>query len=494
MFEQRRLHPVAALLTFLRLLKETIIPLIFFLFIGPAGDDGRFQIYYYFALAAILIGMLIFGVLSWLRYTYRVEEGELRIEYGVLIRKRRYIPKERIQTIDFTEGLLQRIFGLVKVEVETAGGGARAEAVLTAVTRQEAEDVRTALMTHETANWDTVEESPEESDRVRHRLSWKDLLIAASTSGRIGVVLSATAAFASQFDELIPERFVVGLFEHFFQSGTVVIIVLVLGVLVIAWVLSVIGSVLKYGNFTLTRMDDGDLHITRGLIEKRQLTIPLKRIQAIRMSEGILRQPFGLAALYVESAGGAKEDEGDVSTVLYPLIRMSQVEAFMKEVAPEFAGTIEWKPVPKRARKRYAFRAALPFLILSAILSTVFWPWGTLSIAFIFFGGMYGLLVWHDAAWDRNGDLLLFRYRKISRSTVWMLRKRIQAIDVHQSFFQRQRKLATLQASVISSFSGKQFSITDLDEAECYDSYEWFSPHPANIDSALMGMETVTED
>ena len=35
--------------------------------------------------------------------------------------KKRYIPFERIQSLNYNEGVFHRIFGLVKVQVETAG-------------------------------------------------------------------------------------------------------------------------------------------------------------------------------------------------------------------------------------------------------------------------------------------------------------------------------------------------------------------------------------
>ena len=85
--------------------------------------------------------------LSWLRFTYRIEEGELRIESGFFVKKKRYIPFERIQSLDFSEGILQRLFGLVKVKVETAGssGSGEAEAVLTAITKAEAKAIQDIL-------------------------------------------------------------------------------------------------------------------------------------------------------------------------------------------------------------------------------------------------------------------------------------------------------------------------------------------------------------
>src|SRR5690606_18797558 len=69
-----------------------------------------------------------------------------RIEQGVFLRKKRYIPFERIQSISISQGIVQRIFGLVKLNVETAGGGlGETEAELTAITREEAKRIENII-------------------------------------------------------------------------------------------------------------------------------------------------------------------------------------------------------------------------------------------------------------------------------------------------------------------------------------------------------------
>src|SRR5690606_41338100 len=54
-------------------------------------------------------------------YTTLFRSG-LHIEYGLFVRKQRFVPFERIQSIHMTEGILHRLFGVVKLEIETAGG------------------------------------------------------------------------------------------------------------------------------------------------------------------------------------------------------------------------------------------------------------------------------------------------------------------------------------------------------------------------------------
>lgn len=93
-------------------------------------------------LVIAIIILLIIGnaFLQWLRFTYRIEEGEFRIESGVFVRKKRYIKFDRIHSMDISEGIIQRVFSLVKLNIETAGGS-QADAVLSAIRKSDADRI-----------------------------------------------------------------------------------------------------------------------------------------------------------------------------------------------------------------------------------------------------------------------------------------------------------------------------------------------------------------
>lgn len=140
-----------------------------------------------------------------------------------------------------------------------------------------------------------------------YKITPGELFLLASTSGGAGVVISAVFAFVFQFEEIIPyEKVFTGL-EGFIANGMIFVSILIFIVFLMAWLIALIGSMLKYAGFTLIKSEK-ELMVTRGLLEKRQMTIPLNRIQAIQIRENLLRQPFGLATVYIESAGGSIED------------------------------------------------------------------------------------------------------------------------------------------------------------------------------------------
>nr|MBA3615047.1 PH domain-containing protein [Rubrobacteraceae bacterium] len=217
--------------------------------------------------------------------------------------------------------------------------------------------------------------------------------------------------------------------------------------------------------FTLSR--EGDfLYIKRGLLERREATIPLARIQAVRISEGLLRQPFGLASLRVESAGYG-EDSG-VSATLFPLLPRDEVGEFLAVAAPEFAVAPTLKPLPRRALRRYVFRATFVYLIIAFAAAPVSFlvlqsALGLLTLSLILPAAAYGWLCYRDAGWAIEEDRLVVRYRSLGRKTAVAPRRRLQSRGVTRNPFQRRARLATFLAEVASGSGGSALRVRDLD-------------------------------
>ena len=61
------------------------------------------------------------GVVRWLVTRWRLEDGTLRIETGLLRRDSRQLPVARIQAVDVVRPLLARWLGLAELQVRLAG-------------------------------------------------------------------------------------------------------------------------------------------------------------------------------------------------------------------------------------------------------------------------------------------------------------------------------------------------------------------------------------
>lgn len=469
MSEPKRLHPASAILTFIKQLKDGIFPVIVLFFVND------YKIYFFIGLAVILIAMIIYSIISWMKYTYRIEDNELRIEFGLFIKKKRYIPIERIQSINESAGIIQQIFGLVKLQLETAGGGAEAEAVLTAVTKEEARRIHSVLAERkkELDHDEIIETVKEEETYLTYKIGAKELMVAASTSSGIGVVLSAAFAFFSQFDELIPFDDIIDRFSFLSNASITVYAILVFIAFFIAWILSIIGVCLKFANFTVVKKEK-DLVISRGLFEKHQLTIPLERIQAMKISENLIRQPLGYATVHIVSAGGSAKDE-NVSAVLFPLIKKTKIQQILTKFTPDFSLADQLSPLPKRARRGYVLVYTIPFAVISCILSYFFQPWGYLALLTVPAGLLIGLASFKDAGWAIHAEQLTLSSRNLVKSTFVVKRKRIQVIEARQSFFQRRLDLASIQSSTTSGLGGTHFMVKGLDAEDAGEVFEWYS-------------------
>ncbi|MBM4765391.1 PH domain-containing protein [Bacillus sp. B15-48] len=474
MFEPKRLHPLAALLNTLRQLKELIIPFILFFVFGDRWGDGK--LFYIITSIVVLLLVLVSGFLSWYRFTYRVQEGELRIEHGIFVRKKRYIPFERIQSLDVSAGIFHRPLGLVKVKVETAGGagGEEAEAVLTAVAKGEAEQIHELLVSIKKSSHTSEQEEVIEREEIIYKITIGQLLLLASTSGGVGVVLSAIFAFIIQFDELIPYDRLFNEVEHLISFGIMFISIIVFLVFLIAWSISVIGTMLKYASFTLKKVDN-DLIITRGLLEKKQFTIPLHRIQAVRYSENVLRQPFGLASVYVDSAGGSALNEESSKVLILPLIKKREIATLLEPYLIGYPFNAPLISAPSRAYRRYLFKAWIFVIPIALMLIYHIRPWGYLSLLLVFFSAFWAWLIFKDAASGVNQDVLILRYRQFVKNTVFMKREKIQSLSVKKSYFQARKKLATIEATVKSGHGGSGGRVVDLEGEEIDKVYKWYS-------------------
>lgn len=445
MYNPQRVHPLAILEFTLRKiysLGQALLPL---LIIAIAQQEIRKWLLP--ATPILLVLFVAYGILYWLRYVFYISGQELRVEYGVLVRKKRYIPFERIQTVQISAGILQRLFGLVKVQVETAGGGRKAEFVLAALPRDRAAELQKILQTGETH----LQASEDETEYIEYKLSTRSLLLLASTSNGIGVVLSAFFVIISQLNDFFPNLDVwekVGSYAGHLATGRISLIILAIFLLfLLAWLLSLLGTIIQFGGFQLRRTGDRII-IKRGLFEQQQVSIPIKRIQAIKVVEGLLRQPWGMVSVQVVSISNTgTKGEGNV---LFPLLPKAELPAFLGQVAPEFSMPWELQGLPARARRRYLLANIIPALII-AIFCAFYWPWGYIAILLPVLGAALGKKQYNDAGYQMVDNKLLLRSRSLGRITMIIPRRRIQSLHVSQNPFQARNDLSNLRVAIASS-------------------------------------------
>src|SRR5690625_583527 len=469
MYRKRRIHTTAIFFNLIPFARRSI----FAIGLGLFTFKGRSFIYFISITVVIYLITMIISGLRWYRFTYRITDDELQIEYGLFIRKQRYISKNRIQSIDLTSSVVHRMLKLVRVDIETASSGSNAEALLSAVKVREGEKLREELRTKT-----TIYEETEVMGRVnpRYKISFKRLFLAGSTSGSIGVILAIGLFAFSELEQFVPQQFYDNAIAWLIGLSIVIILSILMIVLLVLWMLGIAGTIIKYGNFTIIKKEE-ELFITRGLLEKKELTIPLKRIQAIRIEESIIRQPFGYVTVHAEVAGGSM-DNRDGIPVLFPILKASEVDGFLHSLLPDYGPvTTERTHIPKRSRKLYLIRAIFPVLLLSKVVGYFLTEFSWILI-FLFVTSIFiGSLRHHDGGYAIEGKKLTVIYRRaFHKMTVMVYHNRIQSIEKKQHIIQARNNVATLKFSIIGMFGrGTHVVLKDLAEEDLEQIADWYS-------------------
>ncbi|WP_062350845.1 PH domain-containing protein [Bacillus kwashiorkori] len=487
--EKRRMHPVALITNILKELKDSIIPIVMLVVIGGKGEDASFldKLFVFIIPAVIFSFSIISGLIKWLRFTYRLEEGELRIEHGLFVRKKRYIPFERVQSITTSEGILHRIFGLVKINIETAGGGVgESEAALTAITKEEANTIKQIVKKAKDQHKQKAETEIEETDESReisvveeqkqfiYSMSYRDIFIFSLTSGGALGIIGALVAFILQFDEILPVDTIITEFQDFVKHGIVMVAIVTLFAIVVAYIIAIIRTMLKYANFRVEKTEE-NLIISSGLLEIKQVTVPLKRVQGIEIKEGLFRRMFGYAAIHVISAGGSTIDGESGAIMISPLIKKVEIAAIIQKCLPEYQINVSFHPVPERAKTRYIMR---PFyrLIIPVIIGAYFFnPWGYLLFLLLPLFMFFGYLSYQFAGWNITGNQLVLRHRFLNANTSYMFKHRIQSLDISQNWLQKRKSLRSVSAVIMSGLGGAGGDTIDMDKDEAMQIFMWYS-------------------
>jgi putative membrane protein len=443
--EARRLHPAAIGVLALGALRETAVPILVLLVLSVSGrglDTGALLRGTGYLVAGVAIASLT-GYMRWRSTTYWVDPEGVHLRTGVVNRKATTIPLSRVQALDTLQGPIQRLFGVLTLSVQTAGGGAKGEIVLEALAPEAVEEVREAVRERAPETTEAQEDRPASEWR---RLSRPMLLVAALTAGQLGVILPVLAGASQFIDNLFTQGDEVNAASGLLPDAAAEWVLDGALVLTAAWVLSAVGAVFAFAGFAVTREGER-LRLRRGFLQRSESAVPVARIHGIRVVEGVLRRPFGLASLRLVVAGYA--GEASVMRMLFPLLRRHEIHAFLDELLPELAddpGGLA--PPPPRSARRYVLPPAAMGAVAGGAVSLIFpavSPWPLLAAPLL---ALDGWLDYRAAGWRLRDGRLAMRSRRLARVTLLARADRLQRQSLAQNPLQRRARLCDLSVAV----------------------------------------------
>jgi putative membrane protein len=226
---------------------------------------------------------LVAGVVYWWVTRWRIHNGELQLETGLLRRESIRVPLTRLQAVDVVRPLSGRILGLAEVRVVVAGHGSRS-ARLAYVTEEQAVAVRARLLAlaHGLSG-----DSP--APHEAPILSVPGSRIAAAAAlGAPTAVVAVVLAVVIVVAAFAPAPVAVSTFS----TGLVVAFGVGAGA---------VRRAAAEWEFRLSAAPDG-LRLSAGLLQTRAETIPFGRVQAVRWVQPLLWRSVGWVRLEVDLA------------------------------------------------------------------------------------------------------------------------------------------------------------------------------------------------
>jgi len=499
----RRLHP----LTIVQRMIVSIPALIFIMLPIIRNPDSSAIINLVFG-AVYVVLVVPWIVLYYVRFRFWITPSELIIHSGVITRRKRNIPVERIQNIEIEQAPLQRLLRTAKVAVYTAGS-ASAEGVLEYVSLKEAREIRAVVreMQKDLVSADHPAESglpsaidssasspfegdaslPTQSDidadkalELLH-MSPKRVLLA----GAFKFSLLYIAVFFSllQYIEPDPTVFFSWLMRGPLEPWREAILASpwiagILGVLFaagMAWFSGILITFNRYHKFRIELIGD-KLHRAHGLMTLSEGTIPLRRIQSYIIRSNPVMKRFGWYRLELQTMGINLQKSG--FQVAVPFGRMDEIRGLLAALG-EHEVPYDWSPVSTLTIRRFFIRFAVVLCTVVAVLKIWIPPalWGLSLLPFIL---ILGIFRYSNMGYACNANTFAVR-RGIFRKHIWLIpTQKLQTLSRRTSFFQRRLGLSTVYLDTAGASPMFAADLVDLPDSEAVtiltETYVRFNP------------------
>ncbi len=431
-------------------------------------------------LVAILVLLVAHSILFYLNFYFYVSGGEFILKKGYLRKKVLSIPLDRIQSVNTKQNLVQQILNVVSLEIDTAGTVGK-ELKIHALEKSFANELQNQirakkklLTTDETIEEQEFADIPE---KLILQLTPPDLLKIGISQNhlRTGLIIIAFGfQIFQQIQDLFAEKaeeYSNDFFDFMSNSNWALITFLVIFFLSISIAYSLFSTVFKYFDFKLLKKEDA-YRIESGLLNKRNVVIPLNKVQELNWETGPIKQLFSIYSLVFKQAVSGqnrRQQVVDAPGCLSKHLELLKTDLFGEDLLSENS---------KQYTNNYYFRRLwiffgwLPVVLASPFFYAEWQFWGG-AFSWLLLSAGYCWLVLKKRYFRINNEQIRISSGAISHKWKQMELYKIQAVEFHQTIFQKHRKLASLN---LMNASGSM-TIPFIDENLAMQIYDYLLYH-----------------
>jgi putative membrane protein len=449
----------------------------FFIFIAVAfGNLDEGGIYVVLILISLAI---ISSILKWINIKFSISNDELIYYSGLLNKKKLEIPFDKINTIDINKNILDRIFNVCTLKIDTGAVKEYGEEIKIKVNEKDAYEIRNLIngLCYENISDDLKAHRTSNNKAIFKTISIKDIFVYSFSKSKILWVFGGVI-FISDFLQNLEETLNLSITnniienirtERIFSIGLVksigIIILLLLVMYIFVSIIFIIFEMIRLYNFTLIN-DNNDIKIKYGLLTMKEYSIPINKIYAIRYRQNLLQQLFKIFQIEVVTIGYG--DEKNEQAILYPVADEEFINSILKIILPTFKFDGEINKCSKEVLGRFIIKRSI-VLILFVILPLFFiMPKSYLLFKILLFSILIifniflGYLNYKNTSLGINKELLVASSGGIQKITTLIKQEYLQSVEIRENPFQRKKSICDYKLDIYSNKFGDVIFIKNM--------------------------------
>lgn len=548
-----------------------------------------------FLIIVVVAIVVVTRLISYKHLYFTVGPDEFTLCSGVFNKKRVHVPYQRVQSVDQRATLLQRIFGVCTVAIDTAGGASNKAIVVPYVTKAQAEWLRAELYNRKNAlaaqastaqapasgsvaagapippaapglgavspeaiaaaatspsgnvldagaeAWNEVgglfAGPAQDTGQVTYEygLTNKELFLAGlSNTTSVGLIMAGLFVGVLQvvsflFDVMgdSANSMVEGALTYAGSQAAAWLIggvsAAVVGLVLVLWLLSALGSCINYGGFKARRRNNR-IEVEYGLLQHTYQGVSVDRVQSVVIKQSFLRRLFGYCELSLGKIDASDDSEdaakkgslAQQGLVIHPFVKMNRVPEILAGLIPEFADLPqEAKPVAPVALRRAVVRRSVLYgggfwLAICVVLVAWGLSWlgaqvetgallldaedayavglclsfggaavviGVVLAIILFIIDIIGAVLWaRESSFAYNRRFMQVSNGGFSRETVSFPRQKIQFGCARSNPLQRRAGTDTLMATTAAGSGGTTTTLIDVTHEDALAWLDWVKP------------------
>ncbi len=313
--------------------------------------------YLLFGLLGLYILILIYKIMVWYRTNILITDTVLEVEKNTLFSSKKTVKISNVSNIDSRQNIVQKLLKIATVIIDTNVSGSELQSIKIILTLKDLPKFKGSLSVNVPVN--------KEEEKYDYYFGYKTMIVNSLLSTNIFLIIVSSVAY-------LPMLFIDDIFKFFNLFSFAIILV--------PFLISVLSSLSKLYNFKV-KIDKDKISLSYGLFSTIKNSIPLNKINGIKLNEPLFARIVGRQSVNVINVG-ANADENSISFVL-PLLSKIEIKKKMEHLFPEYKNVDDLIAQPKTSILANIFSKSI-LLMISIVLGFVI----------NFFLGTFTIILW----------------------------------------------------------------------------------------------------